>query len=339
MKRTRLAVLALVSALPAAMLAASGAEAQQAPAPAATTRQLSVATLAPAGSTWMRVLESWNRELRRRTNKSLGLRIFPGGVQGDETEVVRKMRSGRLDGGSMTAVGLSKIHRPALVFQMPGMFSTVAQLDRARTATATEITTGFNTAGFQFMGWADVGWSRLFSRTPVTTPGQLRTLHPYVWRDDLVMPAVFAESQASAVPLQIPEVLTALQTNRVDSFFTSPVAAISLQWSQRVTHMTDLSVAVLVGATVFSNAAVNGLPADQQTALRETATQFHSLLISNLRRDERAAVTSMGTRNITVVQPAERAAWDSLLDRARARLVGNIAPAEFVNRVRAARGG
>jgi TRAP-type C4-dicarboxylate transport system substrate-binding protein len=321
------------------MLAASGAEAQQAPAPAATTRQLSVATLAPAGSTWMRVLESWNRELRRRTNKSLGLRIFPGGVQGDETEVVRKMRSGRLDGGSMTAVGLSKIHRPALVFQMPGMFSTVAQLDRARTATATEITTGFNTAGFQFMGWADVGWSRLFSRTPVTTPGQLRSLHPYVWRDDLVMPAVFAESQASAVPLQIPEVLTALQTNRVDSFFTSPVAAISLQWSQRVTHMTDLSVAVLVGATVFSNTAVNGLPADQQTALRETATQFHSLLISNLRRDERAAVTSMGTRNITVVQPAERAAWDSLLDRARARLVGNIAPAEFVNRVRAARGG
>jgi TRAP-type C4-dicarboxylate transport system substrate-binding protein len=339
MKRNRLAVLALVSALPAAMLAASGAEAQQAPAPAATTRQLSVATLAPAGSTWMRVLESWNRELRRRTNKSLGLRIFPGGVQGDETEVVRKMRSGRLDGGSMTAVGLSKIHRPALVFQMPGMFSTVAQLDRARTATATEITTGFNTAGFQFMGWADVGWSRLFSRTPVTTPGQLRSLHPYVWRDDLVMPAVFAESQASAVPLQIPEVLTALQTNRVDSFFTSPVAAISLQWSQRVTHMTDLSVAVLVGATVFSNTAVNGLPADQQTALRETATQFHSLLISNLRRDERAAVTSMGTRNITVVQPAERAAWDSLLDRARARLVGNIAPAEFVNRVRAARGG
>lgn len=339
MKRTRLAVLALVSALPAAMLAASGAEAQQAPPVAATTRQLSVATLAPAGSTWMRVLDSWNRELRRRTNKALGLRIFPGGVQGDETEVVRKMRSGRLDGGSMTAVGLSKIHRPALVFQMPGMFSSVDQLDRARTATAAENTAAFNTAGFQFMGWADVGFSRLFSRVPVTTPGQMAALHPYVWRDDLVTPAIYTEAHATAVPLQIPEVLTALQTNRIDSFFTSPVAAISLQWSQRVTHMTDLSVAVLVGATVFSNAAVNGLPADQQTVLRETATQFHNLLITNLRRDERAAVASMGTRNITVVQPAERAAWESLLDRARARLVGNIAPAEYVNRVRAARGG
>jgi TRAP-type C4-dicarboxylate transport system substrate-binding protein len=140
------------------------------------------------------------------------------------------------------------------------------------------------------------------------------------------------------VPLQIPEVLTALQTNRVDSFFTSPVAAISLQWSQRVTHVTDLSVAVLVGATVFTNAAVNGLPADQQAILRETATQYHTLLINNLRRDERTAMTSMGTRNVTVVEPQERAAWNSLLDRARGRLVGTIAPAEFIDRVRAARG-
>ncbi len=339
MKRTRFVALALASALPAAMLAAGGAEAQQAPAAAATTRQLSVATLAPAGSTWMRGLEAWNRELRRRTNKALGLRIFPGGVQGDESEVVRKMRSGRLDGGAVTAVGLSKIHRPALVFQMPGMFNSVGQLDRARTAVAQDVSAAFNTAGFQFMGWADVGFSRLFSRSAVTTPAQLRALHPYVWRDDLVMPAVFTEANVTATPLQIPEVLTALQTNRVDSFYTSPVAAISLQWSQRVTHVTDLSVAVLVGATVFTNAAVNGLPADQQAILRETGTQFHTLLINNLRRDEGTAMRSMGTRNVTVVQPQERAAWDALLDRSRARLVGTIAPADFINRVRAARGG
>jgi TRAP-type C4-dicarboxylate transport system substrate-binding protein len=320
------------------MLAARGAEAQQQPAEG-TTRQLSVATLAPAGSTWMRGLEAWNRELRRRTNKALGLRIFPGGVQGDENEVVRKMRSGRLDGGAITAVGLSKIHRPALVFQMPGMFSNVEQLDRARAAVSQDVISAFNTAGFQFMGWADVGFSRLFSRTPVATPDQLRSLHPYVWRDDLVLPALFAEANVSATPLQIPEVLTALQTNRVDSFFTSPVAAISLQWSTRVTHMTDLSVAVLVGATVFSNAAVNALPADQQAILRETGAQFHSLLINNLRRDERSALSSMQSRGITVVTPQDRAAWDALLERARNRLVGNIAPAEFINRVRAARGG
>ncbi len=336
MKRTRFALLALVTGLPAALLAARGADAQQAPAAPATTRTLSLATLAPAGSTWHRVLEAWNRELRRRSNKALQLRIFAGGVQGDEAEVIRKIRSGRLDGAAVTAVGLSQIHRPAIVFQMPGMFSSYAALDRARTATQSDINTAFSSAGFAFMGWADVGMSRLFSRVPVATPEALSTTHPYVWRDDISTPAVFAEAHVTATPLQIPEVLTALQTNRVDAFFTSPVAAISLQWAQRVTHMTNYNANVVVGATVFGNAAVNSLPAEQQTMLRETATQFHQLLINNLRRDETAAITSMSTRGITPVEVTDRAAWASLFDRARARLVGQIADAAFINRVRAA---
>ena len=55
-------------------------------------RTLSIATLAPAGSTWMTVLNAWNRELRRRTQARLALRFYPGGVQGDEAEVVRNPR-------------------------------------------------------------------------------------------------------------------------------------------------------------------------------------------------------------------------------------------------------
>ncbi len=337
MKRNRFALLALLTGLPTALFAARGVEAQEAPA-APATRSLSLATLAPAGSTWHRVLESWNRELRRRTNKALQLRIFAGGVQGDESEVIRKIRSGRLDGAAVTAVGLSKIHRPAIVFQMPGMFATYAALDRARVATQTEMNTAFTTAGFAFMGWADVGMSRVFSRVPIASPADLRNAHPYVWRDDLVTPAVFAEANVTATPLQIPEVLTALQTNRIDSFVTSPVAAISLQWAQRVTHMTDQNMAVVVGATVFGNNAVNSLPADQQAILRETATQFHQLLIGNLRRDETAAIRSMSTRGITLVPVTNHAAWSGLFERSRARLVGQIADAAFINRVRGAAG-
>ncbi|MEZ4410813.1 MAG: TRAP transporter substrate-binding protein DctP [Polyangiales bacterium] len=334
MKRFRLGLLALAFGLAAGIVAGRGADAQPAPA-APAGRTLSLATLAPAGSTWMRVLEAWNRELRRRTNKALSLRIYPGGVQGDESEVIRKIRAGRLDGGAVTAVGLSKVHRPALVFQMPGMFRSNAQLDAARRATQDEVNRAFDSAGFSFLGWADVGFSRVFSRVPIRTPADMGPTHPYVWRDDLVMPALYEEAHVRPVPMQLPEVLTALQTNRVDSFVTTPVAAISLQWTTRVTHMTDVPVSVVVGATIFGKAQVESLPADQQTALRETATQFHQLLISNLRRDEVSAVRSIGNRGITVVTvgDAERAQWNSLFQRTRARLVGRIADQAFVSRV------
>ncbi len=338
MKRIRLGLLAVgVAALGGLLARGAAVEAQPAP-PEGAGRILSIATLAPAGSTWMRVLNAWNRELRLRTNNGLSLRIYPGGVQGDETEVIRKIRQGRLDGGSVTAVGLSQVHRPALTFQMPGMFRNYQALDAARVATASDINSAFDTAGFAFMGWADVGVSRVYSRVPVTVPNDLRGVHPYLWRDDRVMPAFYQEVGVSPVVLQLPEVLSALQTNRIDSFITTPSAANALQWSQRVTHMTDVNIAVVVGATIIRKSQVDALPADQQTILRETATQFHQLLISNLRRDEARTLTTQQTRGIThvAVTDAQRAQWTSLFDRTRARLGSTIAEPAFIARVRGA---
>ena len=336
MKQHRFALLAVAFGFAGALFARRGVEAQ--PAPAAP-RSLTLATVAPPGSTWMRVLDAWNRELRRRTNQTLQLRIYPGGVQGDESEVVRKVRQGRLDGAIVTAVGLAQIHRPALTFQMPGMFQNYQQLDNARRATQTEINQAFDQAGFVFTDWGDVGFSKVFSNTPVRGPSDLRTTRPYVWRDDLVMPSLFAETNTTAVPLQLPEVLSALQTNRVNAFITSPVAALSLQWSTRATHMTDINVGLVVGATVFGKRQFQSLSPEHQTAVRETAAQFHQLLRANLRRDEAAAMRTMSGRGINVitVDDAARAQWNDVFTRTRARLVGQVAEQAFITRVANAR--
>lgn len=332
MKTHRYALFAVAFGFAGAFFARQGAEAQQPAAP----RTLSVATLAPPGSTWMRVLESWNRELRRRSGQTLQLRIYPGGVQGDESEVVRKIRAGRLDGGIMTAVGLGQIHRPTLAFQMPGMFSSYQQLDSARGRTRTDIIQAFDTAGYVFLDWGDVGFSKVFSNTAVRTPADLRNTRPYVWRDDRVMPAFFAETNATAVPMQLPEVLSALQTGRVNAFVTSPVAAVSLQWSTRATHMTDVNVGLVVGATVFGKRQFESLSPAHQAALRESAAQFHQLLRTNLRRDEGAAMRSMANRGINIISvtDAERAQWDRAFAGTRTRLTGQVADAAFIARVR-----
>ena len=79
-----------------------------------------------------------NRELRRRSNNALPLRFYPGGVQGDESEVIRKMRAGRLDGAVITGTGLGQIHRPVLAFSLPGMFPFGHGLERAANVSVTE---------------------------------------------------------------------------------------------------------------------------------------------------------------------------------------------------------
>lgn len=301
-------------------------------------RTLSIGTLAPPGSTWIRGLEAANRELRRRSNQQLSIRFYAGGVQGDESEMIRKARAGRLDGVVTTGIGLGNIHRPVLAFMLPGMFSNQAAVERARSTLDPEVQTAFNTAGFSLVSWAVGGMPRLFATTEIRTPSQLRTARPWVWRDDVILPAFYQEAGATGVPLALPEVLSALQTNRINAVVAPPYAAVALQWAQRFTHMTEGANSYSVGGIVLSRRSFEGLPAEQQTMLRDVIRQFNGLIQRNVDRDDQAAIRSMTTRGVQLVQytPAERQQWETLFTRARARLVGTVSDQAWMDRVRAA---
>jgi TRAP-type C4-dicarboxylate transport system substrate-binding protein len=303
----------------------------------AAVKTLSIATLAPPGSTWMKVFEAWNREVRRRSNKTLELRFYAGGVQGDESEVIRKIRSGRLDGAAVTAVGLAQIYRPALVFQMPGILKNYQQLDAARAALTPEMNPKFAQSGFQMLGWADVGQSYVFSTQPVRKPSDLAARKPWVWRDDLVVPALFKVIKSNPVPLQLPEVLGALQTNRIDTVLATPVAAVALQWQTRLTNMLDFPLTVVIGGTVLGEKQWESLTPEQQKIISETSAQFHALARKNLRADEEKALASIKSRNVKVLTPSDsdKAEWLKVGADVRKMLTGQIADQALVDRVMA----
>ena len=59
-------------------------------------KQVKIATLAPEGTSWTRVLGDMDKDLTEETGGKLGLRLYAGGVQGNEKVVLRKMKLGQL---------------------------------------------------------------------------------------------------------------------------------------------------------------------------------------------------------------------------------------------------
>ena len=68
-----------------------------------------LATLAPEGTAWHGMLVEMGQEWKKASKKSVQLRIYPGGVIGDERDMGRKMRIGQIQAAGMTAEGLSEI--------------------------------------------------------------------------------------------------------------------------------------------------------------------------------------------------------------------------------------
>ncbi len=304
-------------------------------ADAQETTTLSIATLAPRGSAWMRVFDAWNNSLRQRTNNRLQLRFYPGGSQGDERDVIRKIRTGQLDGAAVTSTGLSLIVRPVLVLQAPGVVRNYQQLDRVRTAMNDEFSQQFQQNGMRLMGWGDVGQGRIFSNRPITRPQDLRSVRPWVWRDDSIFGAFLDTVGANGVRLGVPEVLPALSTGQIDTVVASATAASALQWHTRVTHVTQQANSILIGATILSQSRYESLPADLRTALDETSAQAHTALVTRIRRDDDRFYTALTTRHgLTAVDLSpHQAEWDQASQRTREALVGRLYPRDLMERV------
>jgi TRAP-type C4-dicarboxylate transport system substrate-binding protein len=97
------------------------------PGRARPRRSPGLATLAPDGSPWHRILEDMGHEWQQATNGRVRLVIYPGGVAGDDRATLRKIRHGQLQGATLTVTGLSELDDAFNVFQIPLFFASIEE--------------------------------------------------------------------------------------------------------------------------------------------------------------------------------------------------------------------
>ena len=179
--------------------------------------EIRIATLAPSGSSWMKVFNAWNRSVQKLSDGSLKLRFYAGGSQGDERDFVRKMRAGQVDGASITTLGLSQLVRPVLVLTVPGVFTEYAELDKVRDELSGQFNAMFEKEGYAVLAWGDVGKTRLFSTQRIERPSDIKKMRPWAWKDDVIFTEFLKVVGANPVRLGMPEVYPGLQTRMIDT--------------------------------------------------------------------------------------------------------------------------
>ena len=287
---------------------------------------LKFATLAPPGTTWMNLLEDWNREVQARSKGRLEFKFYPGGVQGDEPDVLKKMRFNQIQGGAFTGYGIGRIYSPARVMELPFLFRNTEEIDHVRNAFMTDFREGFHDNGYELLGWMEVGFIHVFCKHPIRTMEDMRSQRVWLWQGDPIGQAFFKASGISPVPLSIIDVYTSLSTGLIDTVYSPPLGAIALQWFTKTKYISNIPLTNGMGGIIVSRRFFDSLPDELQAILRETGTETGEKLITATRLDNAKSIDELRLRGLEFVEPGEGLGESDLLklrDRAAADLISS----------------
>lgn len=293
------------------------------PTSQAKTIKMKIATISPDGLSWMKQLRVAVKEIENKTEGRVKFKIYPGGVQGDDYTVLRKMRIGQLQGGGFAAGSLTRFYPDLQVYNLPLQFQSFEEVDYVRKRMDQRINDGLEDGGLTSFGLTETGFAYLLSKEPVTTVEDLKKLKAWVPAGDPISAELIKSFNISPIPLSITDVLAGLQTGLINAVVVPPLIALALQWHNHVEYMMDLPLLYIYALmAVDKNAFSEILESDQEIVLQVMNEMYRKIDAEN-RIDNRKAYDVLIAQGIKVTTPGAKdlPAWRDLARKSIAELL------------------
>jgi TRAP-type C4-dicarboxylate transport system substrate-binding protein len=307
------------------------------PTPAASqTILIKMGTVAPDGSPWHQILQQIGQDWAKISAGKVRLRIYPGGILGDEPDMIQKMRIGQLHAVALSGSGLARIDTSASCLQIPMLIQSYDELDYVRDRVAPRLEQAIEQKGYIVLNWGDAGWVHFFTKTPARKLDEIRKMKLFIMAGDADALELYQSSGFRPVPLATTDMLPALQTGLIEAFDVPPLLAMLNQWFGVANNMIDVKWAPLVGGTVISKQAWDRVPEAIRPQMREAATRAGVRLRTEIRKMGDDAVAAMRKKGLNVisVDAATLEDWRRQAEDAYPKLRGRIVPADLFDEVK-----
>jgi TRAP-type transport system periplasmic protein len=299
---------ALLSAM-AALIVLAGA------GPASAQVVIKLGTLAPEGSPWHSALLKIQQRWSEISGGKVTLRIYAGGVAGDEPDMIRKMKIGQLHAAALTTAKLRTVVPDLEAAAFPLLVRDDDELDFVTSRIRQGLEQQLEAKGYKVLTWASAGWVHFFSKQAVISPDDMRERKLFFWGSDTTYIDLLKNSGFNPVGLAVTDLLPSLQTGLVDTFGAPPTLSLAFQWFALAPHMSTLRWQPLQSVTLITTRKWEEIPEELRGPLAQAAEEVGRSLQTETRALEEKAISVMKEHGLTVheVPPDVYAQWQKLV--------------------------
>jgi TRAP-type transport system periplasmic protein len=289
---------------------------------------IKLATVVPEGSIWDKSLKKMGEEWKQASAGRVSLTVFSGGSQGDEPTVLRKMRLGTIQAASLTVVGLANIDASFNVFNIPFFFQSYDELNAVVDKLTPTLKQRADSKGFILLNWGHGGWLQLFSKRPVQSVADLKSIKLYTSAGDDRMTQWYKANGFQPRAMAMTDILTGLTTGMLDGMPTPPLAAMAFQWYKQTPYMLDIGLSPVVGATVITKTSWNRIAEGDRAKLLQAAAGVETQLRGDVPKQDALAVAMMSQQGLKVTK-ASGPEWQQEADALAKTMRGEMVPRDI----------
>lgn len=296
---------------------------------------IKMATLAPEGTEWHGMLVEMGQKWKEVTDGTVELRIYPGGVVGDERDMIRKIRIGQIHAAAVTTEGLSELNPDIYSLIIPLLFDDWDDVDWIRERLEDDLIVGIEKSGFKLLTWTDIGWVHWFTKDPMRLPEDLKEMKIFNWAGDFQTLQLWKRGGFRAVQLSSIDILSGLQTGLINAIGTNPIVALASQWFGLANHMLDMRWGLLTGGIIIDNRTWNKIDPKYHEKMLEIVAEIDKEQRKTGRYKDVESIEIMKEYGLKVheISDVDLRYWKEYVEKWYPDIRGSYVPADIFDKV------
>jgi TRAP-type C4-dicarboxylate transport system substrate-binding protein len=286
---------------------------------------IKMGSLAPVNSPWDIHLKKMAAEWKKATDGKVILKIYSGGIMGDEDDMLRKMQLGQLQAAAITGVGITRIYPQFITFHVPLLMESFGECRYVLDRMGDQFNQEIEAKGFKVLAWSVASWAHYFSREPVVTPADLKKQKLWVWRGDDDGITTYRKNGFQPLALGIMDIMPGLSTGMVDAYLADPISTTANQWYTVADNMCALPWAPITGGVLISKRAWDRIPEELRPKIEAASRSMEAPLQADIIAANEQAIDTMKQQGLSVnkVTAEAKQTWQALVDTALSDFMGD----------------
>ncbi|HEY2747605.1 MAG TPA: TRAP transporter substrate-binding protein DctP [Polyangia bacterium] len=291
-----------------------------------------MAAIAPEGTGWARELKAMSREVEATTHGNVRLKWYLGGIAGDETTALGRVKRGQIDGaaGALFCGGLS----PTLaVTRVAGLVQSRDEALHLLNHLRPQVEEDFKKRGFVALALGNFGNDIIFLRDRVDSFAELRKRPLWIWDAETVLKRQMQLMGLRMMPAPIDQLTPMYDAAKIDGMFVLPTAALAFQWTTRAKYFIEVRGSMLAGCMVIAQRAFDQLDLSDQQSLLAAGSRFGARFEELGKREDALLLGGMlekqGVHRLSGSEGL-RSAFLEAASAARAQLDDSVIPSQLL---------